>query len=153
MREQALQEAKLILTQAKFAVLSTHSVKLAGYPMGSSVQFFIDQQGDICVFISELAEHTKNLRANNKLALSVIDLANENASQTARTTCIGEAQILPESQQEKYKAQFIHHFPDAQKYCMLADFAIWKITIKRIRYIGGFGKAFWIEKSHWQSAF
>ena len=31
------------------------------------------------------------------------------------------------------------------------DFNLWQIDVKRVRYIGGFGKIFWLEQAEWCS--
>ena len=30
------------------------------------------------------------------------------------------------------------------------DFQLWRMEVKRVRYIGGFGHIFWIEQNEWQ---
>jgi putative heme iron utilization protein len=64
-------EVQQLLRHSYQGVLSTHSVHLQGYPFGSVVPFCLDNQGRIVILISELAQHTKNIKQDSRCSLLV----------------------------------------------------------------------------------
>lgn len=150
MRTHALTEAKQLLKSAQMAVLSTHSNTLPGFPFGSTVQFYANDSGQVFLFISDIAQHAKNLTHNNKLSLTVFEQTNSDNPQMSRLTLVAEATKYPRSKSQHLIEQFVEHFPTAEQYKELTDFHIWQIDMVRARFIAGFGKIFWLEKEEWQ---
>ena len=64
-------DVQQLLRHSYQGVLSTHSVQLQGYPFGSVVPFCLDKQGRVVVLISDLAQHTKNLKQDSRCSLLV----------------------------------------------------------------------------------
>ena len=65
--------AQQVLNQYFTGILSTHSVEYPGYPFGSVVPFCLDESGQPLILISALAQHTRNIIANPKVALTLLD--------------------------------------------------------------------------------
>ena len=149
MRQQALIEAKQLLANAKMAVLSTHSNTLPGFPFGSTVQFFANASGQVYLFISDIAQHAKNLSHDNKLSLTVFEQQDSDDPQISRLTLVAEATKFARDDSEHLIAQFVEHFPSAEQYKDLSDFHIWELNMVRARFIAGFGKIFWLERDEW----
>ncbi|KAF7774284.1 hypothetical protein PCIT_a0704 [Pseudoalteromonas citrea] len=149
MRDQALIEAKNQLHSSSVAVLSTHSQTLVGYPFGSTVQFVCNDDNNVYLFISDIAQHAKNLTANSALSLTVFNQTSDDDPQTARLTLVGDATKLTKIQSAPYLNAFVEKYPTAQEYMTLKDFNMWRISIVRARFIAGFGKIFWLEKNEW----
>ncbi|MFC3032427.1 HugZ family protein [Pseudoalteromonas fenneropenaei] len=152
MRKQAVNDAKALLTDADIAVLSTNSNTMPGFPFGSMVQFLLLESGDLCLFISDLAQHTKNLAADGKLSLTVIEREQLGSANAARLTVMGRATQLARSESLVEIASFCEKYRDAEQYAMMGDFNIWLINIERLRFIGGFGQIFWLERDEWYAA-
>ena len=51
-------------------VLGTHSTSMPGYPFGSVVPYYLTPAGDAIIYISDIALHTRNIKANDKVSLT-----------------------------------------------------------------------------------
>jgi putative heme iron utilization protein len=151
MRKDALLEAKTLLKEGEIAVLSTHSNTMKGYPFGSMVQYLFLENGNLALFISDLAQHTKNLVEDDKLSLVVLDKTKLGAANAARITLLGNAKRKDRKASKDIIAEFCAKYRDAEQYAELGDFYIWEIAITRVRFIGGFGQIFWLEHDEWYS--
>jgi len=150
MREQALSEAKQLVRHATSGVLSTISKNMAGYPFGSVTPFMLDSEGNAYFYISDIAQHSKNMAQDAKVSLTVFVAAAEgDQNENARATLVGDCHKVTNTKQKEMIKQFVTHFPESKSYEKAHDFAIWKLEVKRVRYIGGFGKIFWLEQNEW----
>lgn len=149
MRKEALLEAKNLLKDGEIAVLSTHSNNMKGYPFGSMVQYLYLENGNLALFISDLAQHTKNLVEDDKLSLVVLDKTKLGAANAARITLLGNAKRKDRKSSQDIIAEFCAKYRDAEQYAELGDFYIWEINVSRVRFIGGFGQIFWLERDEW----
>ncbi|MCC2615894.1 DUF2470 domain-containing protein [Aestuariibacter halophilus] len=150
MRKTALNEAKTLVRRCRTGVVSSLSYNLRGYPFGSVTPYYTDSRGRAYFFISDIAQHARNLTHDNKMSLTVfrqVDDADQNTQ--ARVTLVGDAQRLTGKEHDAALATYLQHFPDAKEYSKAHDFCMWRMEIVRVRYIGGFGKIFWLEPEEW----
>lgn len=136
--------ARNFLRANSAGVLATHSLDVVGYPFGSVTPYLIDKDGLPVIFISSLAQHTKNIEANNKVSLTVFDLKAKDVQESARLTWIGEAALVKENLEET-KKRYARYFPNSKTHLELSDFKFYQINLTRARFIGGFGKIAWVE--------
>lgn len=135
-----------LLTQEGDCVLSTISSELEGYPFGSVTPYCLDENFNPHILISSIAQHTKNINANAKVSLLISETGDKTNKQSlARLTYIGNAQKVIED--ETIKKRYLNYFPEAASYFNTHDFSFYRIEPVRLRFIGGFGKIYWIEKS------
>ncbi len=66
---QAALKARTLFNTRCDGVLSTHSIDLPGYPFGSITPYCFNRHGQAVILISTIAQHTKNIKANNKVSL------------------------------------------------------------------------------------
>jgi len=137
-------ELQQLLLQSYQGVLSTHSQQLQGYPFGSVVPFCLDQQGRVILLISDLAQHTKNLKVDSRCSLLVF-AESDDIQAAARLTLIGDAQAIPDHEVTAIAARYYRYFPQSQDFHQIHDFGFWCITPIKYRYIGGFGRIHWAE--------
>ncbi|CAH9050392.1 hypothetical protein PSECIP111854_00521 [Pseudoalteromonas sp. CIP111854] len=153
MREQAAFEARTLVRQSNVCVISTISKNLAGYPFGSVSPFMSDNEGRLVFYIAGIAQHSRNLSEDSKVCATVFDAAEQGDQNAhARVTIVGDATLVPEDECEALLARYERQYPEAVSYRQAHDFALWRMDVKRVRYIGGFGHIFWIEKDEWQQA-
>jgi hypothetical protein len=134
-------------TNATLCTLST-SEALRGWPFGSLVPFALRENGAPFVLISEIAEHTRNLRADPRVSLFVRDPeADADAQASWRLTVMGRAQrlTLDGGALEALHARYAARVPDAPGYFDTHGFGYWQIEPLRVRVIGGFGAITWLE--------
>ncbi|MBO0797641.1 MAG: pyridoxamine 5'-phosphate oxidase family protein [Blastocatellia bacterium] len=64
--------SRRLLNQQSVGVLSTHSVEVAGYPFGSIAPYTLNYNGEPIILISDIAQHTRNIKRNNKVSLITV---------------------------------------------------------------------------------
>lgn len=136
-----------LLEQEKNGVLSTLSRKYEGWPFGSLTPYAISATGDPLIFVSLMAEHTRNLLADPHVSLFIQDTSvSENPQAQARATLLGFAEAVLADEQVDAAKRYLERFPEAEQNFQLGDFVLIKIRIQHTRYIGGFGEIFWLTQ-------
>ena len=156
--KKSLRNARTLLRQSALGVLSTHSKANEGYPFGSVSTYMSTVNGDVIFYISDLAQHTKNILANNKMCLTVFSghegeqASDEDPNAGARLSLLGEAKRIDASDREAIQQRFFTLYPESSRYQGTHDFEYYKLFIERVRFIGGFGDINWISKEAWALA-
>ena len=145
MQDIAFQAKQLSRTHHR-GVLGTHSTSMPGYPFGSVVPYLLTPAGDAIIYISDIALHTRNIKANDKVSLTIFDAGEDDSQANGRVTIMGSAEL---AKQNDVKAQYFRLFPQAKKYEQTHDFKFYVIRTERVRFIGGFGKIHWVDKVYW----
>jgi len=143
MSDQAI-TARRLLNHQGVGVLSTHSVDVAGYPFGSIAPFVVNYEGEPTMLISEIAQHTRNIKQNNKVSLTVFDQCVPDPQASSRLTWIGNAEPINPSDRGIHD-RYLRYFPAAESYFETHDFSLYRIRLQRARFIGGFGQIYWVE--------
>lgn len=141
-------QARLVLSQHYYGVLSTNSRRFEGYPFGSVVPYCTDYEGRPLILISRLAQHTRNLQTDPKLSLLVLDRdsrARGNVQTDARLTLVGEAMKVEDADIAHCAARYYRHFPDTLGYHTELDFEFYCLMVSTLRFIPGFGQACWLS--------
>jgi putative heme iron utilization protein len=136
--------ARQLLNHQSFGVLSTHSTDVKGYPFGSIAPYTLDYEGEPAILISDIAQHTRNIKLNNKVSLTVFDPHADDPQAGSRLTWIGGAEGINPSETH-IRDRYLRYFPSAESYFETHDFSFYRIHLRRARFIGGFGQIFWIE--------
>jgi heme oxygenase (biliverdin-IX-beta and delta-forming) len=144
--EQAAKQARALLNSQVHGVLSTQSVELAGYPFGSITPYCLNRDGQPVILISTIAQHTRNILADNKVSLMVSEHDVDDAQASARITYIGDAKAIATDDDETAERYF-RYFPNSRDFHKTHDFNFYTIDLVRVRFIGGFGKIYWVEKT------
>jgi heme iron utilization protein len=137
-------EVQQLLRHSYQGVLSTHSVQLQGYPFGSVVPFCLDKQGRAVILISDLAQHTKNLKQDGRCSLLVF-AESDDIQAAARLTLVGDAHPVIDADVADVAARYYRFFPQSKDFHKVHDFSFWYLQPIKYRYIGGFGKIHWAE--------
>ena len=127
--------------------------KLPGYPFGSVVPYDVDPNGQVIILISRLAEHFKNIAADPRASLLVIDQYGlGDAQQFARATLVGEFTPVHKDDLDHITQSYWARFPEAPERSIAHDFEFFALAPKSIRWIGGFGDIRWINSAEYQNA-
>ena len=126
---------------ARSGVLSSHSIKVPGFPYGSALPHVTDHQGRPVLLISHLAEHTHNVEADPRVSFLVSPMGADLQS-SARAALLGEARPL--ANPDSIQARYLRLFPDHAQYLEIGGFRFWAIEPLQVRYIAGFGSLHWI---------
>jgi len=141
-----------LLLQESHGVLSTISIDVPGYPFGSVTPYCVDEQCCPIVYISYIAQHTKNILKDPRVSLTVLetDDRSDDVQARGRVTCIADAS--PVKDDERVRERYFRYFPDASQFDQTHDFAFFRLDLVRIRFIGGFGKIHWVEPDEFMTS-
>lgn len=136
--------ARRLLNHQSVGVLSTHSIDVQGYPFGSIAPYTLNYDGEPIILISDIAQHTRNIKQNNKVSLTAFDPSADDPQSGSRLTWIGDAESIDPSDTQS-RDRYLRYFPSAESYFQTHDFSFYRIGLRRARFIGGFGQIYWIE--------
>jgi len=132
--------------------LATHSAVAPGYPFTSLAPFSTDPQGQPVFLFSELAQHTRNLSSNARSSLLVSCAgADGSAPASARTTLIGDVVRVDDSTSD-LRSRYLQIHPDAGDWVDFADFAFYRMEVRRAYHVSGFGSMGWVEGAKYSAA-
>jgi putative heme iron utilization protein len=143
MSKEAFSNARTLLNSKDFGILSTISVKLQGFPFGSVVPYCLDDSGSPVIYISTIAQHTKNIAADSRCSLTILK-NNDDVQANGRISIIGNMVLLGKAEKQ-VEERYFRHFPSAKGYGGSHDFSFYKLEAITVRYIAGFGAIHWIE--------
>jgi putative heme iron utilization protein len=129
------------------------------WPFATLVAVSVDDRGRPLLLLSRLAEHTKNLEGCPRASLLLTDPAgsgdaDEPADPLAagRVTLVGACAVVPAIEREAAQGAFLAAHPGSAQTMGFADFALWRVDVARVRWIGGFGRMGWVDASDYFAA-
>ncbi len=137
----------LSTTAATLSTLAAES-DVEGWPFGSLTPFALRADGTPVVLVSEIAQHTRNLRRDPRASLFVRDPAAKGDAQASwRVTILARARALAtdDVELEEIHARYRERVPAASSYLETHDFTYFALEPVRVRAIGGFGAIGWFE--------
>ena len=143
-KEQSGKAARSLMMSEYQGILSTLSVDAQGYPFGSVTPYCFDRQGRPVILISRIAQHTKNILADPKVSLIAIERDADDIQDNGRVTYLGQASPVAADDTDTME-RYYRFFPDARGYHKTHDFDFYLLEFYRVRFIGGFGKIYWVE--------
>lgn len=138
-----------LVHEAGYGTLATHSIHLPGFPFATVLPFVPDENHNPVFFISELAEHTKNLLADNRASFLIAHPEGEDVQAGPRITLVGEVNRIDPS--ADFAERFFRYHPGMRQLAGFGDFAFYGMHPARLRLIAGFGMAGWIEQEAWRA--
>ena len=143
--------ARALLLRESFGVLSTISVDVDGYPFGSVTPYCVDRMCHPTIYISPIAQHTRNIVADPRVSLTVIEKSESDDVQAhGRVTYIANA--IEADGDRDLAERYFRYFPSARQYDSTHSFNFFRLELVRARYIGGFGQIFWVDAKHFSKA-
>lgn len=145
-RKERLERARELLRKERHGVLCTLSQTLDGWPFASLTPYAFAASGEPIILTSTLAEHTRNIYADPRVSLFILDsdpLQNPQAG--ARLTVMGLADAVESTAVIDARQRYLARFPESESLFQMADFTLFKLSIERVRFIGGFGDICWIN--------
>ena len=146
------ERARTLVAGQQTGTLCTLSREPDGYPYGSFVTFGMDQ-GNPVFLVSVLAEHTKNLQGEAKCSLLVAESGEGDPLARGRVTLVGTCERLEgDDDIATAREAFLESNPNASYYVDFKDFSFWRLGVESVRYIGGYGRMSWVDRSDWFDA-
>lgn len=116
---------------------------LDGWPYVSLVLVAAAHDGSPLLLLSDLAEHTKNLKREPRASLLFDGTAGLDDPLTgARVTVLGK---LAPCDDPQLLARFTARHPAAALYAGFKDFRLYRFAVARAHLVAGFGRIVWIE--------
>lgn len=114
----------------------------SGHPYVSLVTVATTMDGTPLVLISNLALHTKNAQKDPRASILFDGTSLEGDPLAGgRVSVMGELQkIVDQSEVNAAASRFLARHPAAEMYAGFADFAFFRLNVKRAHFIGGFGR-------------
>lgn len=135
----AAEEARTLLAATNMASLGTLSAD--GYPWASLVAFGAFEDGSPVLCISTLAEHRRNLEADDRASLMVAAPgATRDPLAGGRVSLAGRARMAEGEEEPRARGVHIAAVPQAAAYAGFEDFAFWVLDVERVRWVGGYGR-------------
>ena len=142
--------ARTLTAGARQATLCTLTTD--GYPYGSVVSYAVDGAGAPLLLISELAEHTVNARADDRVSMLVTAATTRQTDPlgSARLTLLGRLHLLED--QAAPRGAYLERHPYAAAYVDYTDFSFWRLEVEKCRFVGGFGHMSWVPAAAYRAA-
>lgn len=133
-----------LLNYQRWAALATNDKE--GKPEASMVAYALDEQrAALYLHLSQLASHSRNLQhqPDASLVISEPDSGVGDPQQLARVTLSGRVTPLQrdEPTYEEARRCYLQRLPTAVQLFDFADFCLFRFTIARARFVGGFAQA------------
>jgi putative heme iron utilization protein len=134
--------ARQLLRSAPFGSLATVMRESGGCPYASMAATATDHDGAPILLLSDLADHTKNLKLDDRVSLLLIGGDRlEDPMAGERLTLQGR---LARSTEPIHRQRYLARHPSASLYADFADFAFYRMTIEKAHLVAGFGKIHWL---------
>lgn len=117
------------------------------HPYASLVTYATDADGSPLFLLSTLADHTRALLASPQASLLIEQASHLGNPQTGpRVTLIGTMEkVSREEERAAYlRGRFLATHPAAAQYEGFGDFSLWRMSVSKAHYVGGFARAVWL---------
>jgi putative heme iron utilization protein len=148
------ERARTLVAGINRGVLSTVALDPAGYPFGSVATYAIDDGGRPIVFVSTMAEHTRNAAADARASLIVTEPFPDGSDPLAagRVTLIGDLLEVGDSERPAVRDRYLAANPASAYYIDFGDFSFWRLEVRSVRYVGGYGRMSWVGAADYAAA-
>ncbi len=153
-RATAGEEARTLVAGSTRGSLATLAVDPPGHPFASMVPYGLFPDGSPVLFVSAMAEHTRNLDADARASLLVTEPGvNGDPMAAGRVTLLGDVQLIEgDDAIADARAAYLTANPDAAGYIDFGDFSFRRLCVERVRWVGGFGRMAWCDASAYARA-
>jgi putative heme iron utilization protein len=134
--------ARRLMRARHTAVLAT-ALPGDGHPYASLVLVAVDHDASPILLLSDLAEHARNIAADNRVSL-LFDGTRELPSPLTGARLSVQGRAVREAGAGR-RMRFLARHEDAAEYADFADFAIYSVAVGRGHLVAGFGKIEWLE--------
>ena len=145
-------QARTLLQEARFASMATIDAS-NGYPSASRILISTDLDGAPVTLISSLASHTRNLLADPRCSLMVGEPGKGDplASPRIMFTCAAEKIDINSPKRASLRTRFLAIHPKSKLYVDFGDFSFFSFRIVQVLFNAGFGKAYNLQASDFNS--
>jgi hypothetical protein len=125
------------------ALATALPVQSGAWPYASLVLVAVDHDLSPILLLSDLAEHTKAIAADGRVALLFDGTQGLEQPLTGpRVTLVGRAERTAD---KRLGRRFLARHPDAGMYAGFKDFNFYRVVVHRAHLVAGFGKIQWLS--------
>jgi len=136
-------DARHLMRSAAISSLATVMREANGAPYVSLAAVATDHDGAPILLLSDLADHTKNLKVDDRISLLLTGRsAHEDPLAGERLSVMGQ---LARSDAPGLRQRYLARHPRAAGYAKFGDFGFYRMTVDRAHLVAGFGRIHWIE--------
>ena len=112
-------------------------------------------KGDVLLHLSRLARHTANIGRDARIGLMMCTPEAESDSPLAlpRLSLSGRIAPVGESELPEACAAYIRRLPEAEPLFAFPDFRLFRLDVREVHWVGGFGKARSVSRQAWYRMF
>lgn len=129
-----------LLAGTLHGVLSTHSLEHPGFPFGTLVPYVIDQDGLPLMLLSHLSQHTRNVDADPRSGLLIVERGEGDIQQLSRLSAVGELMPVEDPNDAE---RYFRYFPHTRSYFEQLAFRFYRYRALRFHWNAGFATARW----------
>jgi putative heme iron utilization protein len=144
----APRSCRYLALRARYGCLATTRTTTrsgASFPFATMVALAFDEQLRPLLCLSALAEHTKNLIGSPSGSIHVAEaMLGADPLASARMTLVGTVARVPADEVGAAHSRFLVCHPEATNYVSFTDFAMWRMQVDEVWWVGGFGRMEWV---------
>ncbi len=139
------ERVRTLIYRNRVGTLSTLSKKHPDWPFGSMMPYGLDPGGRPIFLISTMAMHTHNIERDPRASLFVTQTDTKgDPLDASRVTLMGEVSKVPELELSEARELYLARYPNASYWVDFDDFYFYRMEIKDIYFVGGFGAMGWV---------
>lgn len=147
------ERARTLVHLGRTGTLSSQSRRVPGYPFGSVAPYGLDASGRPTFLISTMAMHTQNLLADAHASLLVTQPGwSEDPLAGGRVTLVGDVARVPDGDVEAIRTDYLERHENARHWVDFDDFAFYRMEIRDLYYVAGFGAMGWVAADDYAAA-
>ncbi len=141
------ERARTLVAGASRGTLCTLAGDPEGYPFGSVATYALDDGGSPLFFVSLMAEYTQNAERDRRASLLVAEPVADGDDPLAagRVTLIGDLARVSEEDVADVRERYLAANPTSAYYIDFGDFAFYRLALRAVRYVGGYGRMSWVD--------
>jgi len=147
------ERVRTLVHRNTIGTLSTNSKKYPGSPFGSLMPYGLDVKGRPIFLISTMAVHTQNLESDPHASLFISQTDSQgDPLDASRVTLIGEVSKVSDGETGEARELYLSRYRNASYWVDFDDFSFYRMEIRDIYFVGGFGAMGWVTSEEYSEA-
>ncbi len=147
------ERVRTLVYRNTIGTLSTNSKKHPGSPFGSLMPYGLDANGRPIFLISTMAVHTQNLERDSHASLFVSQTDSQgDPLDASRVTLMGGVSKVPDGETAQVRELYLSRYRNASYWVDFADFSFYRMEVRDIYFVGGFGAMGWVTANDYSAA-
>jgi putative heme iron utilization protein len=147
------ERARTLAYLGRTGTLATLSRRHPGHPFASVMPYALDDSGRPLFLISSMAMHTQNLESDPRGSLLIMQPGwSGDPLAAGRLTLMGEARRVPDADARAARERYLARHERARYWVDFEDFALWRLEVADLYYVGGFAAMDWVTAADYLAA-